>query len=72
MGADEAKYVFRNTMDLMTRKEAQAFRHISGTMKATMGRSDVSAQKEVKGGSSYSLVVVQFEKMRVPQRLKPQ
>ena len=72
MGADEAKYVFRNTMDLMTRKEAQGVRHISGTMKATMGRSDVSAQEEVRGGSSISLVVVQFEKMRVPQRLKPQ
>jgi len=52
VGADEAKYVFRNYMNLMTRKEAQAFRHISGTMKAT-GRSDAS-QEEVKGGSSIS------------------
>ena len=53
MGADEAKYVFHNYMNLMTPKEAQAFRHIGGTMKATMGRSDVAAQEEVKRGSDH-------------------
>jgi len=53
MGADEAKYVFHNYGRLMTPKEARAFSHIGGTMKATMGRSDLAAQEEVKGGSTY-------------------
>jgi hypothetical protein len=53
MGADEAKYAFHNYGHLMTPKEAQAFRHLGGTMKATMGRSDPAAQEEVKGESTY-------------------
>jgi len=48
---DEAKYVFRNYDILMTRQEKLAFRHLSATIKAADGRSDVPAQTEVKGPS---------------------
>jgi len=53
METDEAKYVFHNYGHLMTPKEARAFNHIGGTMKATMGRSDPSAQEEAKAGSTH-------------------
>ena len=53
MGPDEAKYAFHNYSGLMTRQEQLAFRHLGGTMKATLGRSDVQAQMEVKGSSSH-------------------
>jgi hypothetical protein len=52
MGAAEAKYVFHNYGHLMTPTEALAFRHLGGTMKATLGRSDRAAQEEVKNGST--------------------
>lgn len=53
METAEAEYVFCNYFHLMTRREAQAYRHIASTMKATMGRSDPSAQEEVKAGPTH-------------------
>ena len=53
MGADEARYTFHNYGHLMTPKEQRAFRHLTGTMKATFGRSDRAAQEEVESGSTH-------------------
>jgi hypothetical protein len=53
MDADKARYAFQNYGHLMTPKEQLAFRHLGGTMKATLGRSDHAAQEEVKSGSTY-------------------
>jgi len=53
MGTDEARYTFHNYGHLMTLKEQRAFRHLSGTMKATLGRSEPAAQEEVKAGLSH-------------------
>jgi hypothetical protein len=51
--ANEARYAFHSYSHLMTEREHLAFRHLSGTMKATLGRSDVNAQREVKRTSSH-------------------
>jgi hypothetical protein len=53
MDTDEARYVFHNYGSLMRQQEQLAFNHLGGTMKATLGRSDVQAQTEVKGSSSH-------------------
>jgi hypothetical protein len=45
-------YVYRHYRHLMTSDERLADRHLIGTLKATLGRSDVDAQAEVKGSSS--------------------
>jgi hypothetical protein len=47
------KYVFHSYGHLMTERERLAFGHIGGTMKATLGRSDVNAQQEAKNSASY-------------------
>jgi hypothetical protein len=53
MGDDEARYAFQYYGHLMTRQEQLAFRHLGGTMKATLGRSDRAAQEEVRAGSTH-------------------
>ena len=41
-------YVFHHFGYLMTTYEKWAYKHLASTLKATMGRSDVSAQEEAK------------------------
>lgn len=53
MTADEATYIFNYYSRLMTLNEKVAFRHLGGTMKVTLGRSDGVAQEQVKQGSTY-------------------
>ena len=53
MKTDEVGYVFRYYSHLMTEHERLAYRHLVGTMKATLGRSDVEAQEEAKGSVFY-------------------
>jgi hypothetical protein len=53
MKTDEAKYVFAHYGDLMTKHERLAYRHLTGTVKATLGRSDADAQEEAKGSVYY-------------------
>lgn len=48
MSADELKYVFRHYGYLMTANEKGAYKHLAGTLKATLGRSDPAAQADVK------------------------
>ena len=47
METDKAIYVFKHYGHLMTERERMANRHLIGTAKATSGRSDVAAQREV-------------------------
>src|SRR4051812_48488711 len=48
------RYVFRWYADLMTDVEKKAQRHLSATLKATMGRSDLAAQQEAKTSNTYA------------------
>jgi hypothetical protein len=47
---DIASYVFRYYPQLMTAYERAANRHLTGTIKATKGRSDAAAQAEARSG----------------------
>jgi|SRR5215469_7599628 len=49
----EASYIFHSYPHLMSEHERLAFSHIGATMKATLGRSDETAQKEVKDSASH-------------------
>ncbi len=49
-----AHYVLRFHYELMTEAERKAQRHLFATMKATMGRSDVAAQKEAQTSRTHS------------------
>ena len=49
-----AYYVVRFHADLMTDAEWKAQRHLFATMKATMGRSDETAQREAKNNLIHS------------------
>lgn len=53
MKTDEINYVFRYFSHLMTEHERLAYRHLAGTTKATLGRSDVEAQEQAKGSVFY-------------------
>jgi hypothetical protein len=46
-------YIVRWYGHLMTKAELRAQRHLSATMKATKGRSDLSAQAEAQGHSPF-------------------
>ncbi len=48
MDTDKASYVFRYYGHLMNEQERMANRHLTGTVKATHGRSDVAAQAEAR------------------------
>lgn len=50
MDNDRAWYVFRYYSHLMNEQERAANRHLTGTIKATHGRSDVGAQTEARSG----------------------
>lgn len=50
MDTDQAAYVFRYYGHLMNEQERMAYRHLTGTLKATHGRSDVAAQAEARSG----------------------
>jgi hypothetical protein len=50
MDRDLEYYVFHHFSHLMNADEKKAYSHLAGTMKSTLGRSDVSAQEEVKAG----------------------
>ena len=52
MSTDELKYVFRHYGFLMTTNEKWAHKHLAGTLKATLGRSDAAAQADVKSGTT--------------------
>jgi hypothetical protein len=51
MDTDKAFYVFRYYGYLMNELERAANQHLTGTIKATRGRSDVPAQMEARTGS---------------------
>jgi hypothetical protein len=53
MDTDKARYVFRHYGHLMSEQERLANRHLTGTMKATHGRSDVAAQTEATSSSRH-------------------
>jgi hypothetical protein len=53
MNISPVTYVFQYYSHLMTEHERLAYRHLVGTMKATLGRSDVDAQKEAKSSVFY-------------------
>jgi hypothetical protein len=53
MDRDKAFYVFRYYDHFMTRQEHLAHRHLVGTIKATHGRSDATAQLEARNGSHH-------------------
>ncbi len=59
MDAEKAWYVFRYYAHLMSQQERAANRHLTGTIKATHGRSDAEAQKEA--GNSYLRSVLSNE-----------
>jgi|SRR6267154_3152756 len=50
MDNDKAWYVFRYYSHLMNEQERAANRHLTGTIKATHGRSDAGAQTEARSG----------------------
>jgi hypothetical protein len=51
MDTDKAWYVFRYYRHLMNEQEWLANRHLVGTIKATRGRSDMTAQTEARNSS---------------------
>jgi hypothetical protein len=53
MDSDKAWYVFRYYSHLMNEQERAANRHLTGTIKATHGRSDGTAQAEAKSGARH-------------------
>jgi len=48
-----ARYVFDYYSRFMTEKEMLASRHLSGTAKATHGRTDLAAQEEARNSRSH-------------------
>src|SRR5580693_6769108 len=53
MDTDKASYVFRYYAHLMNEQERAAFRHLTGTIKATHGRSDATAQMDARRGPGH-------------------
>jgi hypothetical protein len=54
LNREAAHYIVRFHAHLMTDAERRAQSHLFATMKATMGRSDVTAQKEARNSKAYS------------------
>jgi len=53
MNPDVAYYVVRYYQRFMTHVESRAHSHLIGTLKATHGRDDLTAQQEAKQKTSY-------------------
>lgn len=59
------QYVMRWHANLMTDVERGAQRHLFATLKATMGRSDISAQQEARGSAHSRLLSDDPEVLRL-------
>lgn len=54
MNSNLVEYVRCNYLRLMNQEERRAYSHLTGTMKATWGRGDSSAQEETRNDPQFS------------------
>lgn len=53
MNSNQTSYVINYYGYLMSKSEKRAYSHLVGTMKATMGRSDLQAQREARSHEGF-------------------